>query len=261
MCWAGALTSEAIPARFRGPPGSGNGGWTCGTLARHLDGPAAEVTLRMPPPLETPMEVVTDGRVARLEHEVEVVAEGHVADGLDAHPAVVSLDDAVAASERFFGFEHHAFPGCFTCGPDRDPGDGLRLLSGPVAGQDGVVAAPWDTPTDLVGADGAVDPRAVWAALDCPGAWVYLGAPDFAMVLGRLTAELLAPVPAGARLVVTGRADGREGRKAMATTAVLDPDGVPLAVARSVWIVLDAEAVARFAARVSPVADYGAMVR
>jgi hypothetical protein len=245
------VATETIAERFRGPPGSGNGGWTCGTLARHLDGPAVEVTLRLPPPLEVPLAVVTEAASGRLVRDGEVVADGRVVDGLDADPAVVSWPEAEAATQRFLGFEHHAFPGCFTCGPDREPGDGLRLLAGPVVGQDGVVAAPWEPPPDLIGPGGVVDPRAVWAALDCPGAWAHLGAPDLAMVLGRLTAELRAPVPARERLVVTGRADGSDGRKAVATTAVLDGHGRALAVARSVWIVLDEMAVARFAAQVS----------
>lgn len=40
-----------IPRRFRGPLTSGNGGYTCGLLAGIVGG-EAEVTLRLPPPLE-----------------------------------------------------------------------------------------------------------------------------------------------------------------------------------------------------------------
>ena len=43
-----------IDPRFNGPPGSGNGGYTCGLVAGLLGGPA-EVTLRLPPPLGTPL--------------------------------------------------------------------------------------------------------------------------------------------------------------------------------------------------------------
>jgi len=32
--------------------------------------------------------------------------------------------------------QEHPFPTCFVCGPDRRPGDGLRILVGPVAGRD-----------------------------------------------------------------------------------------------------------------------------
>jgi hypothetical protein len=47
-----------IDRRFRGPPESGNGGYTCGLVAGRVDGPA-EVTLRLPPPLEEPLTVAS----------------------------------------------------------------------------------------------------------------------------------------------------------------------------------------------------------
>ena len=40
-----------IARRFRGPSQSGNGGYVCGRLARHVAGPAL-VRLRAPPPLD-----------------------------------------------------------------------------------------------------------------------------------------------------------------------------------------------------------------
>ena len=48
-----------IPKRFCGPPDSGNGGYVCGLLAGYVEGDA-EVTLRMPTPLERPLDVVRD---------------------------------------------------------------------------------------------------------------------------------------------------------------------------------------------------------
>jgi hypothetical protein len=48
-----------IERRFRGPPESGQGGYTCGVLAREIDG-AAEVTLRKPPPLERELTLESD---------------------------------------------------------------------------------------------------------------------------------------------------------------------------------------------------------
>jgi hypothetical protein len=54
-----------IDRRFRGPAQSGNGGYVCGRIARHVAG-TAQVRLAIPPPLDTPLEMdVTDG-VARL---------------------------------------------------------------------------------------------------------------------------------------------------------------------------------------------------
>lgn len=47
-------TTITISARFDGPPTTGNGGYVCGLVARHVDGPA-EVTLWAPPPLERPL--------------------------------------------------------------------------------------------------------------------------------------------------------------------------------------------------------------
>jgi hypothetical protein len=49
-----------IPSRFNGPAGVGNGGYVCGRIAAYVDGPAT-VTLRRPPPLDTPMEVERAG--------------------------------------------------------------------------------------------------------------------------------------------------------------------------------------------------------
>ena len=48
-------SSIIIDRRYCGPPNSGNGGYVCGRLARHIsvgtpDG--VEVTLRAPPPLD-----------------------------------------------------------------------------------------------------------------------------------------------------------------------------------------------------------------
>jgi hypothetical protein len=51
------MTQIIIDKRFCGPPNSGNGGYVCGRLARHIPG-AAEVTLRAPPPLDTPLDAV-----------------------------------------------------------------------------------------------------------------------------------------------------------------------------------------------------------
>ena len=72
-----------VPARFCGPPESGNGGWTSGHLAALVavsDGsPAVSVRLRTPPPLDRAMAVrhggagaveVTDGDVLLFRFNV-----------------------------------------------------------------------------------------------------------------------------------------------------------------------------------------------
>ena len=63
------IETFTIAARFNGPPGSGNGGYVCGRIARHIRG-ASAVTLRAPPPLETPLRVTREGdRVALFDGE------------------------------------------------------------------------------------------------------------------------------------------------------------------------------------------------
>ena len=53
-----------VPGRYNGPEESGNGGYTCGLVAALLGG-VAEVTLRLPPPLDREFAVVRDD--GRLE--------------------------------------------------------------------------------------------------------------------------------------------------------------------------------------------------
>jgi hypothetical protein len=101
------------------------------------------------------------------------------------------------------------FPGCFVCGPARGPGDGLRILPGPVAGR-GLWAAPWTPEETVAGASDRVRPEVVWAALDCPSG---------------IAAADVAELPAG-------------------TEIVLGPGGEVLAAARTVWITVARRAAA-----------------
>jgi hypothetical protein len=208
-----------IDPRYNGPPGSGNGGYTCGLVAAALGSPA-EVTLRLPPPLGRPLR--WDG--AALWDDDELVAEARPARVEVDPPLPPSHDEAERASRGYPGFERHAFPTCFVCGPHRP--DGLRIYAGPVDGRD-VAAAPW-TPDES-------RPELVWAALDCPGAiavgWTARGE----TVLGRMTAEIHRVPRVGEELVVVSWPLGEEGRKLHAGTALFAGDE-PLAVARQTWI-------------------------
>jgi hypothetical protein len=208
-----------IDPRYNGPPGSGNGGYTCGLVATAL-GSAAEVTLRLPPPLGRPLR--WDG--AGLWDDGELVAEARPARVEVDPPRPPSLDEAELASRRYPGFDQHAFPTCFVCGPDRR--DGLRIYAGPVDGRH-VAAAPW-RPHEI-------RRELVWAALDCPGAiavgWTARGE----TVLGRMAAEIhRLPLP-GEELVVVSWPLGEDGRKLHAGTALFAGDEL-LAAARQTWI-------------------------
>lgn len=214
-----------IDERFNGPPGSANGGYTCGLLAE-LVGEPAEVTLRSPPPLAIPLR--WDGE--RLWNGDALVAEAHRA-VLDLEPPPpVTFAEAEEASQRYPGFEAHAYPTCVVCGPARE--DGLRVFAGPV--REGLAAAPF-VPSD--GLLPGTPRRAVWAALDCPGAigvgWDGRG--DW--LLGRMTGEVLRVPDPGDRCVVVAWSLGHEGRKGFAGTAIYRGDEL-LARARQTWIAL-----------------------
>ncbi|MEU4162747.1 hypothetical protein [Actinoplanes sp. NPDC026670] len=218
-----------IPARFNGPPGSGNGGWCSGVFAAaagaRIGGPPVQVTLRVPPPLDTALEFA-EGSVRAGDTLVAEVAEA-VDAGVPVPP--VRLADAVTASKDYPGFAAHPFPGCFVCGPDRAPGDGLRIFPGPLPG--GRTAAPWTVPDDVVA-------ETMWAALDCPGGWTAIGPAGRPYVLGRIAAAVTALPAPGDECVIVGALAETSGRKAVVDSSVYGPDGRHLAQARATWLAL-----------------------
>ncbi|GAA3725993.1 acyl-coenzyme A thioesterase PaaI-like protein [Spinactinospora alkalitolerans] len=229
-------------SRFNGPPGSANGGYVSGLLARRLGGAAAEVTLRRPPPLDTPMAVRRgDADGLLLLDGDALIAEAVPAPEPAERVGPVPFDVAEEARQRFRGLTGHPFPTCFTCGTDREPGDGLRLHAGPiVAGESecDTVACVW-TPHPSLASEGAatVPDEMVWAALDCPGGWSsdVSGRP---MVLGRMTAAVGEPPTIGRPHVVVGRLLAVEGRKAFTASALYGADGTVMAAANAVWIMI-----------------------
>jgi hypothetical protein len=226
-----------IARRFRGPPDSANGGYTVGLVAEHVGGPS-EVTLKAPPPLDTPLVVVRDGQGVRLERDGRAVAEGRETDLDPDLPEPVSLGTAVDASRSYIGFDGRTFMECFVCGPDRGEGDGLRIFAGEVPGRR-MVAAPWIPGEDLAGEDGTVKDVYMWAALDCPT--YFAGEAAFGpsrSLLGRLTGWIIHRVQPGEPLVVTAWPESQEGRKRFAGSALVSESGAVLALARATWIEL-----------------------
>jgi hypothetical protein len=208
-----------IARRFRGPTDSGNGGYSCGLVAAKVGNPA-EVTLRLPPPLERPLRF--DGR--RLWDGDALVAEA-VPKELDLDPpAPVSFAEATEAAEADLD---SPFPECFVCGHER--GDGLHIFAAPVPGRD-VVAASWVPTAELT------RPEFVWAALDCPGAYATGVLGRGTVVLGRLAAEVRRVPEPDERCVVVGWSLGADGRKYFAGTALYGEDGDVLGLARATWI-------------------------
>lgn len=223
-----------IARRFNGPPTSGNGGYVCGRLGRLVDGPAA-VRLHVPPPLDADLAVERDGDRLRLVAGDTLVAEARP-EAIDVTPPAPPTAAAAAeASTAFRGIGEHWFPRCFVCGPAREPGDGLRIFPGPVAGQ-ALVAAPWAPDASLAGADGVVAPEFVWSALDCPGAFSFPPPEGRAVLLGELAVACHGTVTVDEACVVVGWEIEHRGRKHLAGTALYGADGACVAVGRAVWI-------------------------
>lgn len=114
------MTQIIIDKRFCGPPNSGNGGYVCGRLARHIAG-AAEITLRAPPPLDTPLDAVaTNDGTWELHDSDKIVATGRPASVELARLETASLEKARAAELLALVQPHeHPLPNCFVCGPAR----------------------------------------------------------------------------------------------------------------------------------------------
>jgi hypothetical protein len=230
-----------IGRRFRGPVDSGNGGYACGLVAGLIGANPAEVTLRSPPPLDRELEGREVGGGGVTVHDGDtLVAEGRPLEALEVEvPPPVSPEEAEAARRASPLHDGHPYGECFVCGPDRAAGDGLRVISGPVEGRGDVVASPWEVGEELAGEDGLVAPEIVWAVLDCPSGNAIMLAPEFGVsMLGRLSARLDGPFEPGRTYVALGWPISREGRKFESGSAILTPDGEPVARARGTWIEL-----------------------
>jgi hypothetical protein len=220
-------TTVSIARRYRGPRTSGNGGYSAGLLARAAGLSAAEVTLRLPPPLDVPIRLEPDGTHWRALAGAELVAELRAIAPDLYPPAAPTWEEAVAAADGAANFDSPEFAECFVCG-SRPEGDGLEVHAGPVPDRDGLVAAPWTARE--------VSPEVVWATIDCPGAYALNAGERGEPVLARITARVDRLPAEGERCVVVGWPIGEDGRKLHAGTALYGEDGDPIAVARQLWI-------------------------
>jgi hypothetical protein len=225
-----------VPRRFCGPPDSGNGGWTAGALAALDDAdspddrcdswPAIEVSLRRPPPLDTPLPVTVADGTTTASVDGSPVATAHRVERELAEVEPVAPEVAAAAEASYPGLRFHPFPTCFACGTAREPGDGLRIFPGRVGSGPGGerVAATW-TPHPSLHEDwhtyadelARASLASTWAALDCIGGW------------------------AGDPHVVVGEGRGQDGRKTFTGATLYDSDGRVVATAEHTWIAVDPE--------------------
>jgi hypothetical protein len=231
----------SISRRFCGPSQSGNGGYVCGRLAKHVVGPAC-VRLKAPPPLEVELRVETSEGSVQLFHGPKLIAEARPAECDAVPPAAPSFSEAEAASRTYYGFVRHSFPRCFVCGPKRAVGDGLRLFPGEIEGRS-MVAAPWIPDATLADGAGVVGTEILWAALDCPSAFSFLPVSEGkTVVLGELCVRVDAAVSPFDRCAVIGWRIGVDGRKHIAGSAVFSESGLVIAVGRATWIEVSADA-------------------
>jgi hypothetical protein len=235
------VTAETltIPAFFNGPPTSGNGGYTCGRVAELVDAEVVEVSLRSPPPLDTPLRVAHDGDRVSVHDGDTLVAEGKPSELLEDVPDAVPADEVEAAQAhgRSRWVDHHAFPTCLVCGPARE--DGLRIFPCALPGRDGLFGAPWTPQAVVDDGTGSVRPELVWAALDCPtAAPVATFGEGPPVVLASLTARLGCPVRVGEPHTILSWKLGEEGRKRWGAAALYDSSGYLTCASQALWIEL-----------------------
>jgi hypothetical protein len=249
------MRSLVVPQRFCGPRNSGNGGWSSGALAELVEGcprdhtdpwPTVEVSLLLPPPLDVPLGVsAADGVTVLARDNATRVGEARILRRELATVPPVPAEEARAAEASYAGLTSHPFPTCFTCGTQREPGDGLRIFPGQVNADPRRVAATW-TPHPSVAEDYHAYhddvPRAslpvTWAALDCVGGWASDMAERLA-VLGRMTTQVDALPAIGEEHVVVGELRDAQGRKSFTSATMYDASGALVARAEHIWIAVD----------------------
>jgi hypothetical protein len=232
------MSEVIINNRFCGPPQSGNGGYAVGLLAAEL-GFKAEVTLRVPPPLDKTLQIVKSNDGIQLLDGDVLVASAKSCDLQLDIPPPPNLGQALQGEKNFKCYHDHIFPTCFVCGPDRAVGDGLRLFTGTYDGATvaGTVAAPWQTDQSLLGDDGNIDPIFVVSALDCPG---FFSLPHGTKaLLGRMQVNVTGVLKPGEQTIVAAWPLGNEGRKFYAGSAVYNAAGQAIASAFATWISID----------------------
>lgn len=223
---------------MNGPKTSANGGVACGTVAAFVDGPA-EARLHRVVPLDTPLEVVTDGHV-ELRAGGEVVASARPCAEIDLQPplrpTVAEGREAVARRMPRAGSVEF-FADCWVCSDHRS--DGLGALFGRSAA-DPLVNAGVIVPGDPSAwdGDGVMTELALWGALDCPSYAPVLWDRPKASLLAQLAIRVDRKPVRSDELVCVGWHLRSDGRKHHTASAVLTGEGELCGVGRALWIEL-----------------------
>lgn len=249
------MAKITIDPQFCGPPDSGNGGYVCGVLAKDFDGPATAV-LRARVPLGHRMDLCfEDGAMLLTDADGALVGKAMAGDLalLPTPPEPPSLEAARAAGERYIGLTQRVHPTCFSCGPDRHEGDGLRVFAGQIEGAPaGHVACLWTPHIAFADQDGLAPTELVWAALDCPGVFAWIAKEGrHGALLGTMTCEVIRHPRAGEAYIVMAWPLERDGRKETAGVALFSIGGELLARAHQVWIMMGPRPQSQIAVPVS----------
>ena len=247
-----------IPSRYCGPPDSANGGYVAGLLAKslretsHADQLGIQVRLLAPPPLEQPLDLYEmkseQGELGALLQmgQTEIAVATLVPLPSSVVPAAPTAQQAEAAMAGFDGSDH-PFPGCFVCGPGRDPADALCIYPGGVstvpAMDKPMVASTWQVDPDYCDEKGVLKTEILCAALDCPSSFGILEVASNKemepMVLASFTFVLSGDLKAGEQAIAVGWAESRKGRKAFGGSAIYNSAGECVAHAEALWISLN----------------------
>lgn len=219
-----------IDGHICGLPGVGFGGYVAGLLATELGGPT-KVDFIRPAPLGIELTIEHNlASEATLLDGANVLAVGRSHQTTEDHPAPQTWGEAVLASEANVAMTDNEYPNCFGCGPALPDGKGMRVFTGPIKGR-GLVAAAWSPSGSFAAANGALLPRYVWSAFDCPG-----GRARRQFISRYLTVQQTTPILAGAPHLVTGWPIRQDGRKSFVGMAIFDRNGVLCAVGETLWI-------------------------
>ena len=231
------MPSFIVPQRFCGPPDSGNGGYTCGLLARELAG-VVECTLRAPVPLQVPLQFEPRQSGGVLHHNEKIIVEGVPATIDIAAPPPVSFEAANGATPTSAALDpRHPFPTCFVCGPKRQAGDGLRIFPAPFNGD--LHVAAWLPAHEFGDSQHLLLPEFLWSAMDCPTGFAAGFPTAGKLVTGRLAVEQLEPIGTGVDCVLMSWPLGVEGRKHFSAACLYQKDKL-CAAARATWIRIEA---------------------
>lgn len=219
-----------IPGRFEGAPGRAQGGYAAGILH---DGGPRRVWFRSAIPLDTELVVGTDGETTSVTRDGRLVLESHPVDPLQDPLPPVTMDEAIGGRDRVesAGLPQMAAP-CYSCGTVEGT---LRTHPGQVGDSD-IWAAPMIYP-DWTAANCIVDPKHVWAVVDCAAGYpVALGTEPRMAFTGWLSVDVRSSIEPGRPAVVVATAGAWEGRKRSARSALWTEDGELIAVSESRWI-------------------------